>query len=256
MSQKIQVQIISAIVVFWLILAGLGIYQENLLASKFPLARFVIFCGTLLFLVISFKGKKRFWTPFFAVVLVIFNPFYFIFDFSQENLKISYLLVAFVSALFVWRYYSTYKKGSLFEKFVSDRFPDGIWTIVDRTKDSTKKLGRKVESDQNPDFTFRHNTTGNKIAVECKYRSYFYLGGVEILKNQVKRYKEYSQKENIPVYVFIGVGNSPQNPNKLFVLPLDKAENLINKDSGIISKEDLKNFEITAKKEFLSDKIF
>lgn len=256
MSLKTQVQIISIVLILWLVLVGLGLYQENPFALKFPFTKFMIFCGVILFLAISIRGGKRFWTPIFALILVIFNPFYSIFDFSLSTLKISYFAIAFIFVLFVWGYYSTYRKGAMFEKYVSKMFPDGIWTIVDRTKDYSKKLGRKVESDQNPDLTFRHNTAGNKIAVECKYRSNFYMGGVEVLKRQIEKYKEYSQKENVPVYVFIGIGNSPQNPNKLFALPLQKAESLIKGDSEIILKEALKQFEIDTKKEFIKNEIF
>lgn len=250
MNTKNQVQSLSALFVLWLVLAGLGIFQENLLALKFPLAKFVIFCGAILFLAISVRGRKKFWAPFFALILIIFNPFYAIINFSLNDLRISYFVVAAISAGFVWGYYSTYRKGAMFENFVADMFPDGIWTIVDRTKDYSKKLRRKVESDQNPDFVFRHNTTGNKVAVECKYRSYFYLGGIEILKSQLKRYAEYSQKENIPVYVFIGVGNSPKNPGSVFMIPLDKLAGLFGAQSEIVSQSVLKPFGISPKKEF------
>lgn len=252
MSPKIQIQTLSILLVIILVIAGLGLYQESsLIARNFIFIHSVIFIAALVFLAISYEGRKKYWIWVFSAILIISNPFYRILGFNEIILRTFYFFTAFVSALFVWGYYNTYRKGTLFEKYVADRFPDGIWTIVDRAKDYSKKLGRMVESDQNPDFTFRHNTTGNKIAVECKYRSYFYQGGIEIKREQIRRYKDYSQKENIPVYVFIGVGNSPQNPEQLFAIPLEKADNLLELNLEIIAKENLKPFEIDAKKEFI-----
>lgn len=40
-------------------------------------------------------------------------------------------------------------------------------------------------------------------------------------KEQIYNYKRYSEKNNIPVFVVIGVGRNPENPEDVFVIPLD-----------------------------------
>ena len=63
--------------------------------------------------------------------------------------------------------------GAAFEDYVLSRFDMRDWVVVDRTKDFSKELGRRVESDSNPDLVFRHKDTKKVVAVECKYRSKF-----------------------------------------------------------------------------------
>ncbi len=257
MSSKTQIKSITFLFVLWLIMAALGLFQYKFISQSFVslLARILIFVTSGFYLLISYIGRKNIWIAIFALILIIFNPFYSIMVFNPLALKIAYILIALISAGFIIGYYNSYHKGVLFEEFVAERFPDGIWTIVDRTKDSTKKLGRRVESDQNPDFIFRHNTADKKIAVECKFRSYFYKNGIEILKNQLENYKNFSQKENIPVLIAVGIGNSPKSPNRFFIIPLEKAENLLDPVSGAIPKSKLKEFEIDSKKEFVKPEI-
>ncbi len=164
-----------------------------------------------------------------------------------------FVIVAF--SVFLWRYYSVYKKGLQFERYISFLFPHNIWVIADRTKDSSKKLGRLVESDTNPDFTFRHIATGKTIAVECKFHSYFYKGkygdfGTWWRKEQGERYRAYGAEHKIPVFVAIGIGGDAKNPQRLFFCPLEK---LNNAPHEFITENDLKQFERKHGVQFLSD---
>ncbi|MFH1472472.1 MAG: hypothetical protein ABIF85_06230 [Nanoarchaeota archaeon] len=117
-------------------------------------------------------------------------------------------------------------KGASFEDYVQRLFDQRDWTIADKTKDLSGTLGRKVESDKNPDFLFRHNATGKTVAVECKYRAEFSIGkngkyGLYWAKeHQMDNYREFQERMHYPVFVAIGVGGTASAPKQLFLAPL------------------------------------
>ena len=118
-----------------------------------------------------------------------------------------------------------YEAGKAFEAYVLSLFDMRDWSIVDYTKDLSKKIGRKVESDSNPDLVMRHKDTNKVIAIECKYRSGFVEGtkGYGITwapKYQIKNYNAYREKTNYPVFAIIGIGGSPAKPKSIFTVPL------------------------------------
>jgi hypothetical protein len=88
-------------------------------------------------------------------------------------------------------------------------------------------------------------TSGKTIAVECKFHSYFYKGkygdpGTWWRKEQGQRYRAYGAEYKIPVFVAIGIGGSPKNPQRLFFCPLEKLNDV---PYGFITESDLKQFE-------------
>lgn len=117
-------------------------------------------------------------------------------------------------------------KGASFEDYVQRLFDQRDWTIADKTKDLSGTLGRKVESDKNPDFLFRHNATDKTVAVECKYRAEFSIGkngkyGIYWAKDhQIDSYRDFHERTHYPVFVAIGVGGTASMPKQLFLAPL------------------------------------
>jgi len=117
-----------------------------------------------------------------------------------------------------------YQKGTDFEKYVA--------AISDWTRDNhDKSKGIYVESNTNPDLVIRYKPTNEKFAVECKYRSGFYrsqkINGPVVkwaAPDQIKRYNAYSRSNRIPVFVVVGVGGSPNNPETMFCIPLNDAK--------------------------------
>lgn len=62
-----------------------------------------------------------------------------------------------------------------------------------------------------------------RFAVECKWREKFVDGKVPWADlNNIDAYQQYQRQNAIPVFVAIGIGGLPSNPEKLFVTPLDK----------------------------------
>lgn len=142
-----------------------------------------------------------------------------------------------------------YEMGVAFENYVQSLFDMGDWTIVRSTGDLSRKLGRKVESDSDPDFVMRDKGTDKVIAVECKYRSGFHKGKNEygILwaqEYQLKNYNIFREKERIPVFIAIGLGGTPSKPDHLFLVPLYCMR------YRFVSAEYIKRFERSPKNKF------
>ena len=89
-----------------------------------------------------------------------------------------------------------------------DKFTDGIYA------ESTKYPDIEIE--------FSLKDTKKLFAVECKWRKGYFQDGIQwARKEQIFIYKRYSEENNIPVFVVIGVGRYPDNPEDVFVIPLD-----------------------------------
>lgn len=217
-------------VVAYMVVAALGLYQ-----GSFTGIRWLFFVGNLLFAIIALQGSKRVWLAIFLIFAAVFNPiapFYF----SYPTWRVLDMLAAASLGFFLWHYYDYYGKGYRFENYVATLFPTNQWVIVDKTRDYSKKFKRTVESDSNPDFTFRHTATGKLFAVECKFRSYIYKGGVDVGRRNYENYLAYGRKHNMPVYMVLGVGNSPTHPREMFVVPVDQIRSAT---PGFILESDL-----------------
>ncbi|HJJ48171.1 MAG TPA: hypothetical protein O0X39_04150 [Methanocorpusculum sp.] len=123
------------------------------------------------------------------------------------------------------------RMGNLFEETIASKFSSKYFTIVTWTTDRCRDTNIRVESDKNPDFRIRYEPTKEEFAVECKFRTWFYeeinpYG--EIVKQsiqwakpeQMERYKKYEKEQKIPVFIVIGVGGKPNNPQFIFCIPL------------------------------------
>ncbi|MDI9879956.1 hypothetical protein [Flectobacillus longus] len=115
-----------------------------------------------------------------------------------------------------------YEKGEAFEKYVVQKFSRNLFRVKEWRGDKFVN-GQYAETTTYPDLTFEfsfRNIT-QTFAVECKYRSDYYRDGIEWCKPyQLENYKHYAQRFRIPVFVVIGVGYSPYEPDELFVIPL------------------------------------
>lgn len=233
-------KIFSFIAVVLLIVLSLGVKGIN-----FSIANFIIFvCGIYLF-VVSVRTRENLWAVFFLIVIFLFNPLKNIFDLSYDIRRMIDFVTAVGIALFFYRYYDSYGKGSLFEKFVIKLLPKEIWVIEDWTKDKSKSLKRYVESDMNPDITVRNIITNKRFAIECKFRSRFWtdksgITGISWKYSNHDFYKKYRQKESISVKVVFGLGGNPKSPARIFVVPLENLEEYRGK---VIPAQYLEKFE-------------
>ncbi|HEY3363134.1 MAG TPA: hypothetical protein VGK06_15290 [Methanosarcina sp.] len=118
------------------------------------------------------------------------------------------------------------EKGNKFERYVVDKFDDKLFSIVEWTTDMCRKHNRFIESDCNPDLVIRDRKTNEIFCVECKYRSRLVDGFFNwSYLDQIDRYFSYSRDRNIPFYIVLGLGGSPDSPIELFCVPLEEAKN-------------------------------
>lgn len=128
---------------------------------------------------------------------------------------------AFVGGYFLFK--RKREKGISFEGYIENLFDKKEWRI--EQSNAFRKLGRWIESYNNPDFVFVHKKSGKRIAIECKYKNSFPEGYEKIIwayEDQIEYYQQFSKKQNIPVFVILGVSGRPKNPKRMFLMPLSQ----------------------------------
>ncbi len=157
------------------------------------------------------------------------------------------IILVVISANLLYRRYKagrdiTYEMGANFERYIQNLFSEEEWTIAKTAGDLSRKLGRKVEQDSEPDFVMRHKGENRLFAIECKFRSNLWKGKEEygILwapKYKIRNYNRFWEKEKIPVFIVIGLSGIPSAPQHLFLIPLPYLPH------QFISENRLKKFE-------------
>jgi hypothetical protein len=134
------------------------------------------------------------------------------------------------------------KKGDDFEKFIIKKFNKQYFTIKQWAGDKFID-GTYSEKTQQPDIIVEFNLRdySKKVAIECKYRSSIYNSDVQLsYADQLKRYKEFEQKEQTDVYIVLGVGGKASKPEWLYLIPLkDLKEPFITKNDLLKYKKEM-----------------
>lgn len=203
-----------------LLVAALGI------TNNFDLLKFVITTGFVLLAALSFLMNYRDLGIAGLLLATLFNPFIPII--LPRHIWVIIDIVTFAGIIY-YTYWTTnpYWKGTRFEQYVSTLFPEPDFIVQDRTRDVSKFLNRRVESDTHPDFVFRNQKTGKSFAVECKWRgkwAYNKSGelGIWWRLYQGERYAAYGKESGIPVFVALGIGGSPERPKEVYFLEADR----------------------------------
>ena len=119
------------------------------------------------------------------------------------------------------------EKGDAFETYVVNLFSEEYFKISEWTSDISRKHNRFVESDCNPDLVMRYNykNIDERFCIECKFRSNLYKGKLSWSNHsQIERYKNYANEKDLPVFIVIGLGGYPDNPDRMFCIPLEEAK--------------------------------
>ncbi|MFH1651948.1 MAG: hypothetical protein ABID87_07615 [Chloroflexota bacterium] len=113
----------------------------------------------------------------------------------------------------------TYRKGEDFESYVRQHlFPKDKYILLDKTHNYASNRDDFVESTKNPDFKFK-SPNGITFFIEAKFRSGYFNDKIEWGKPyQLWRYRKINRQT--PVYVVIGVGANPSNPDQLYLIPV------------------------------------
>ncbi len=136
------------------------------------------------------------------------------------------------------------KHGDDFEKFVVKKFNKDFFTIKEWAGDKYVD-GSYAETTPQPDLLmeFRIQENSSRFAVECKWRKNLYKNGIIFAsREQLNRYKNYGEKNEIPVFLAIGMGGKGISPEKLYVIPLkDIDKNYIHKSKLSRYEKDIEN---------------
>lgn len=119
------------------------------------------------------------------------------------------------------------EKGDAFENYVVSKFDRKFFRLKDMRSDKGSN-GFYPESNKYPDLVLEYKPSTFSFAVECKWRADWWKrgDGEESIDwaggdKKIQNYNEYAEKNNIPVFVVIGLGGEPDKPEKLFVAPLN-----------------------------------
>lgn len=117
------------------------------------------------------------------------------------------------------------KKGHEFEKFIVPLFNKEYFKLKVWQGDKKADNGVYADSNRDPDMLFCYKPKYGRehhFAVECKWRKGFTEGKVKWAHEyQINRYMEYQQENRLKVFVIIGIGGTPNNPEEVYVVRLD-----------------------------------
>jgi hypothetical protein len=119
-----------------------------------------------------------------------------------------------------------YEEGRLFEQFVIHLFNEDNFKL-DKWRKSEKLEERALLEDcNNPDLELVFGRYRKyRFAVECKWRKRFVRGKITWAEDfQIWSYLAFQNQFQMPVFIAIGIGGEPSNPEKLFVTPLGNIE--------------------------------
>lgn len=115
-----------------------------------------------------------------------------------------------------------FEKGRLFEEYLINLFSKKSFYLKEWRKSERFLDGFFPFGHSNPDLELVFEGKKKyRFAVECKWRKEFVEGRITWAANyQICFYEDFQNRNGIPVFVAIGIGGEPSNPEKLFVTPL------------------------------------
>ena len=127
-------------------------------------------------------------------------------------------------------------KGREFEDFVLGLFniQEGGNLALKEWQGDKSLWMIKPENNSHPDFVFRFDD--QEFAVECKWRAKLDkdFGKDLFSKKSVDNYKKFSSSRRMPVTIILGVGGEPCNPELLYVIPLDRVDEIVSHEVSIL----------------------
>lgn len=116
------------------------------------------------------------------------------------------------------------RKGQAFEMYVRDHFSHKDYSLVEHVNDKVSHE-HVTERSKYPDMVFRHRSSNTKFAVECKYRSDWFIKD-DILQiewaeeHNIENYLHFADEQKMDVVVIIGIGGTADNPAEVYAAPL------------------------------------
>ena len=131
-------------------------------------------------------------------------------------------------------------KGREFEDYVIDLFdlPNNKKLTLKEWRGDKSLPGVYPESNSAPDFVFEYD--GKQFAMECKWRNHIPKNiEKELLPaERMASFQQFSTERRMPVYLLLGIGGLPNDPDNLYFTRLDKGFSIESLPNNIIpSKE-------------------
>lgn len=119
------------------------------------------------------------------------------------------------------------EKGRIFEEYIVGLIPAGNSVILEEWQSDKMKNGRYPLSNRNPDLLLSIKLKGGigtaRVAIECKWRQSFNSGSLQwTTQEKIDIYRQYGLQKNAVVFIALGIGGTPDNPQSLYFVPLDK----------------------------------
>lgn len=118
------------------------------------------------------------------------------------------------------------KIGRIFEDYVRSLMSHEIEYLHRNSDDYDPVSGKFPLENCEPDMYFR--VADVEFAIECKYRSQVSSNGkVKLISSytQLQNYKDYDSFKR-QVFIVLGVGGKPSNPDSIYIIPLHYVERL------------------------------
>ena len=118
---------------------------------------------------------------------------------------------------------SNLDKGTAFEKFVVSRFDDNYFKLIEwRSDKRINNISALMNKLPDLEFYFESNNNIQSFAIECKWREYIHDYCFEFKESQLGIYRHYQEVTKSPVFIIIGIGNTPNSPNEVYIIPLSE----------------------------------
>lgn len=113
------------------------------------------------------------------------------------------------------------RKGTEFEKFVVKRFDPLYFTLIEwRSDKRVDKIFPLMSKFPDLEFCYKSDFDEKYIAVECKWREHFTEQKISLDKYHIENYRHYASVVGIDTYIILGVGNTSNYPNQVYIIPL------------------------------------
>lgn len=147
-----------------------------------------------------------------------------------------------------------FEKGRLFEEYVIKLFNSRFFYQKQWRKskafDDSYYLIDCVYPDIEMELVFI-DKRNYRFAVECKWRQGFRNGVIKWANDKkICHYRMFQDQVRIPVFIAIGIGGKPDNPEKMFLTPLNSIHM-----KNYLSESDLIPFERNPRQRFYYDYI-
>lgn len=117
-------------------------------------------------------------------------------------------------------------KGREFEEFVLELLDIKSGKHILKEWRGDKTLGEIYPANNSyPDFIVEEAETKRRIAIECKWRMQLTSAAMMELftPDNLIAYRQFSEESHLPVFIVLGVGGNPCEPDNIYIIPLEKA---------------------------------